>query len=90
MGLLQILGLVLSVLALIFLIAAPVSWLVRLIAKAAGRPVERWDGFYAQWPKRFVILGIVGLALGYGMMWGPSLLVGAKLKGAEERAEQAK
>ena len=83
MGLLQLAGLALTALALLVLAAAPVSHLVRAVAKLAGRPVERWDGFYAQWPKRFIILGIVGLALGYGMMWGPSLIRGAELKREE-------
>jgi|GEM_PF-4141199 len=88
MGLLQLVGLLITALALLVLIAAPVSYLVRAIARLAKHPVERWSGFYAQWPKRFVILGIVGLALGYGMMWGPSLIRGAELK--REQATQTR
>jgi len=92
MGLLQLFGLLITALAFLTLIAAPISYLVRFVAKLAKQPVERWDGFYDQWPKRFVILGIVGLAIGYGMMWGPSLLRGAELKRAEaaNTAETAK
>ena len=74
MGLVQLGGLTLFVLGLACLVGAPALMLVRRIAKSGP----------SVWTARLVILGIVGLALGYGMMWGPSLVVGAKADRAEK------
>ncbi|ATQ43180.1 hypothetical protein [Caulobacter mirabilis] len=84
MNLVQLGGLLLTVAGVALLIMTVLAWLVRGIARLARRPLDRWDGFYARWPARFVILGVFGMALGYGMMWGPSLVMGAKTDRAEK------
>ncbi|MBP7704782.1 MAG: hypothetical protein KA105_05795 [Caulobacter sp.] len=78
MGVVQLVGLALFVLGLCSLVAAPLVLLARRLTKATTR--------FALWPTRLVIMGIFGLALGYGMMWGPSLVLGAK----QDRVEKAK
>jgi hypothetical protein len=82
----QLGGMLLGILGLVLLfLTPPVFWTLAWLNRR-GRLPERWQRVLKVWPGRTTILGLVGLALGYGMMWAPSLVVGAKT----DRAEKAR
>lgn len=86
MNLIQLGGVLLTVTGIVLLIATLLAWLVLGVAKLARRPIERWEALYTRWSGRFIILGFFGLAFGFGMVWGPSLVAGAKAdRGQVER-----